>query len=39
MDVDEQDLNPESVVLEIVVQSAMMVGSKSFSHILNFVES
>ncbi|OUM65327.1 hypothetical protein PIROE2DRAFT_7708, partial [Piromyces sp. E2] len=39
MDVDEQDLNPESVVLEIVVQSAMMVGSKSFSHILNVVES
>jgi len=38
MDVDEQDLNPESVVLEIVVQSAMMVGSKSFSHILNVVE-
>jgi len=38
MDIDEQDLNPEFVVLEIVVQSAMMVGSKSFSHILNVVE-
>jgi len=38
MDIDEQDLDPESTVLEIVVQSAMMVGSKSFSHILNVVE-
>ncbi|ORX59900.1 ARM repeat-containing protein [Piromyces finnis] len=38
MDVDEQELDPESIVLEIVIQSAMMVGSKSFSHILNVVE-
>ncbi len=38
MEVDDQDLDPESVVLEIVIQSAMMVGSKSFSHILNVVE-
>jgi len=38
MDIDELDLDPESTVLEIVIQSAMMVGSKSFSHILNVVE-